>query len=414
MTNTMQKKLSILQCGGCALPISGSLKYAGTERIVWYLSNAFASMGHQSYVAAPGDSNLGRYGTLLPTIKKSEWGLKKNNRTIKGKKSNYPKHYQRCLTYAEERGVDIIQDHPGSGIITSIPYIQGKIQFPVSTTLHGRPSLENERDRLTAAYWREFQGEKRPIFFNAISEAQRSLYEKVIGIKVDKVIPHGVPTDFFRFQEEKANYLFWIGRINIGKGTDIAARVAKRTGMPLIIAGEVHTPNRSFYETKVKPLVDRTITNERERDILLQKLEVGESIVNNGEVLYIGPVDDRQKEILFRHAQTKLMLNRWPEPFGLVVIEALATGTPVIGTNRGSLPELIKDENTGFLLETGWTGEVERNEKQTREFVERVSLSLEKIKTIPNVHQNCRRHIEENFSLERMGKDYIDHYQEII
>jgi len=414
-------KLTILQCAGGSLAIRDDLKYAGTERIIFWLNRAFNEMGHETLVAASADSDLRGYGTLLPTVERSLWQRTGTERTIidnEKYEEAHNKKYKKSLEFVANNDVDIMHDHSGSSMITSKAYLEvrDKIDTPLVSTLHG-PVKEGHTEKYQL--WRKMKEEGRPIFANAISESQRRIFEERANIGIDRVILHGLPIEKSDFQPHKKDFLFWIGRIYHGKGTDLAIQVAKATGRPLIIAGEVHTPNKAFYNTSIQPHITRAIENgsqeeqEAEREKVIEALEEGREIARPEEVLFIGPLDDRQKSVFFRHAYAMLMPNRWEEPFGLTLIESMAAGTPVIGTATGALPEIIVNDKTGYLVTPQW----KRNGKKTlvaKAAVEDMSYALDKLSSIPNLARNCRTHVEKNFTLERMARDYIEFYNEIL
>lgn len=181
---------------------------------------------------------------------------------------------------------------------------------------------------------------------------------------------NGIDTSHFDFQEKPADYLLYFGRIHPDKGTLEAIQIAKRSKRQLIIAGLVQDEN--YFREKIEPLVD------------------GDS------VKYVGNVGPSQRNMLLGNAMAMLHPINFEEPFGLSVAESMLSGTPVVAYSRGSMPELIKQGETGFLV------------KNLEEAVESID-DLSKIN-----RANCRQHALENFSLERMAQDYLKLFERIL
>lgn len=417
-------KLNILHVAPVAIQVSRNLKYAGTERIALALNQVYHEQGHNSFVAASGDSDLGPYGRLVSTMPECLWKTNGIERKIIRPENAYSDHYNKSLEFALNNNIQIIQDHPGQYIVTSEEYNKRNIGIPIVTTIHGGVSVVKEEKY---AKFRRLQEEGAPVFFVSISESQRKKYENLTGIRIDEMIYNGVPIKELPFQEKKQDYLLWLGRISSIKGADLAIQVARKTKRPLIIAGEVHLPFKSFYEEKVEPYLTDVINSgslkdqEARRANLIEKLQSGEEVVGDGEILFVGPVNNYQKAVLFGNAKTVLQPNRWDEPFGLVMAEALATGTPVIGTHAGSIPEIIKDGETGYVIEPNWKnkeyaelsikGDLERkfdDEMMIRDLISAVD-NIGKIDP-----KRCREDAEKRFSQEVMGKNYLKFYKQIL
>jgi glycosyltransferase involved in cell wall biosynthesis len=249
----------------------------------------------------------------------------------------------------------------------------------------------------------------------------------LIGIRIDEMIYNGVPIDELPFKKEKQDYLLWLGRISSIKGTDLAVKVARETGRPLIIAGEVHRPFKSFYDETIAPYLTESVDSfspaeqEIRRNSLVEKLASGMEIVKGGEILFIGPVNNSQKAILFANASGLLQPNRWDEPFGLVMAEALATGTPVIGTHAGSIPELIKHGKTGYIIEPEWINKVDTDCRVNGDIERRFNDNLmvgdliSAVESLGKINpEDCRKDAVERFSQEVMGKNYLKFYERIL
>ncbi len=232
----------------------------------------------------------------------------------------------------------------------------GLVQTPVLTTIHGFSS-----QKILPVY-RKYN---HRTYYVAISEADRHPDLEYIA-----TVYHGIPIACYKFCTGPGDYLLFLGRIHPDKGTYEAIQVARRVGMPLIIAGIVQDDR--YFQTKVVPYVD------------------GE------KVKYFGPAGPVEKVELLRHARALLHLINFDEPFGLTVVEAMACGTPVIAVRRGAMPELVKDTVTGFLV-SDW---------------EEAAAMVKNIDGIDRAR--CRTWVEERFTCERMVEDYLEVYRKIL
>ena len=181
---------------------------------------------------------------------------------------------------------------------------------------------------------------------------------------------HGIPTGEFTFRREPGDYLLFFGRIHPEKGAREAIEVARRSGRKLVLAGIIQ--DEQYFREAVLPSVD------------------------GDQVRYVGSVGPEERDKLLGGAFALLHLISFEEPFGLSVVEAMATGTPVIAFPRGSMPEIILDGSTGFLVES-------------------VEAAEEALRRVPGINRAaCRGHVESRFSAERMVDDYIRVYRKVI
>jgi glycosyltransferase involved in cell wall biosynthesis len=199
--------------------------------------------------------------------------------------------------------------------------------------------------------------------FVTISNFQRSR-EKMEHLRT---IHHGVDLSVFKFYPKKQDYLSFIGRIAPVKGTHLAIEVAKRSGMPLKIAGEVQPMYQGYFDTMVKPHIDGKF------------------------IEYIGEADLAAKNELLGNSKAMLFPIQWDEPFGLVMIEAMATGTPVLALPGGSVAEVVKDGVSGYICRD----------------TDDMSVRVKDLKFAP---QGIRAYVQQNFSVERMGREYAQLY----
>jgi glycosyltransferase involved in cell wall biosynthesis len=230
---------------------------------------------------------------------------------------------------------------------------------PFITTLHGRldlPELSPVFDRFPNV----------PVV--SISDAQRQPLPQANYVRT---VYHGLPPDLLTPRPVKPDYLAFLGRIAPEKSPDRAIRIARRAGIPLKIAAKVDRVDEAYYREKIRPLID------------------------GRHVELIGEIGDAEKTEFLSGALALLTPINWPEPFGLVMIEAMACGTPVIAFNRGSVPEIIEPGLTGFVVE---------DEPSALAALSRVGgLSRTAI----------RREFESRFTVQRMAEDYVDLYEEL-
>lgn len=372
-------KMKILQIAPIGLPVRPDMKYGGTERVIRYLDVVYIDLGHESLVAAPGDSEV--CGELIETIPRSTWNIDREDlskRTVIEGKNWYSQHYKKCIdVILNGRDIDIVHDHPGSGIITSEEFERNKcrIDTPILSTLHGAfsPGNEERNER-----WKRLISEKRGIYFNAISNSQKKEFENA-GVEIEEVIYHGIPTERFGFEDTKGDYLFSIGRISSEKGQHIAIEIAKKSGRPLIIAGEVHSVDGEYWKKKIEPHID------------------------GDQIRFVGSLTDEEKIPYFQNAAAFIFPLQWKEPFGLIMIESMACGTPVIAYSRGSVPEVVRDGETGFVIQE--TGDKEED-------LESMVRAVNNLNSIDP--SKCRNHVVENFSIQKEAESYLNLYRRII
>ncbi len=386
-------------------PISKNIKYGGTERVVYLLNKSWHEKGHDSLVAAPKDSNLSGYGTLLPTVEKSIGNLNNLEKELFSGNELSEKHFSKSLDYAFQTKADVLQDNPGGYIVTSNSYerFRKKSNTPVVSILHAHLIVDNKDKKI-----KELQEKNDPSYYIAISHSQKKDFEKTYGMKVDEVIYHGISVESFPFSSEKQDYLYWMGGIYQRKGADLAIKVAKETGIPLVLSGK--KMEEDHFSKDIKPYITKNIEDSLEKKDFLNKIEENNYEFKKGEIIFTGPVNDIEKGVLAKKSKTFLLPNRpsHREPFGLVIVEAMATGTPVIGPNYGSIPEIV-NEKTGSIVDYSWKDEKTIDETK---YVERISEEVEKISKINP--QDCRKNVEERFSRQKMAKKYIDFYEKIL
>lgn len=318
--------------------------YGGTERVVDSLARGFAAAGHDVLLAAPADSTcpVPRVPGMRPSAPEDL------NFTL-----SELSHVARA--YAGMDGVDIIHDHTMAGPL----YLLRPERTPVVTTIHG-PLNSQAQDIYRAI--------ARKAAVIAISRDQAS---HAPGVPITRVIHHGMDLSSVPMGSGRGGYLCFVGRASRDKGLLESVMIAREAGIPLRIAVKMREPDEiRYFRDAVEPVLG---SNEE----------------------FVGEVDDASKYRLMGEALAFLNPIQWPEPFGLVMIEALATGTPVIGTAVGSAAEIIDHGRTGYL---GRTDELAG-------FVE-MAAGLDRAV--------CRRAVEERFSEERMVNEYLRLFEKLL
>jgi glycosyltransferase involved in cell wall biosynthesis len=235
----------------------------------------------------------------------------------------------------------------------------GRVGAARVTTLHGRLDIPD-----LAPLYRTFADE--PLV--SISDAQR---EPLPWANWIGTVHHGLPIDLLPFQPRPGKYLAFLGRISPEKRPDRAIELARRTGIPLKMAAKVDAADRDYYESQIKPLMDPAI------------------------VEYVGEITDREKGAFLGDALALLFLIDWPEPFGLVMIESMACGTPVVACRRGSVPEVIDVGETGLLVDD----------------CNGAAAVLQNIEAFDRAA--CYRKFQERFLSSRMAADYLRIYHRL-
>lgn len=326
------------------------LGYGGTELVVSLLTEELVRRGHQVTLFAAGDSE---------TMARLEPGCAKALRTLGVLPPVYARYEQRQLgkVFDRAREFDLIHSHMDAA---ALPYAEVS-QTPVVHTLHN-----------------PFTASTEPIFSQyrrqSLVTVSHSQQRPELGFNYGAAVYNAIALTQFEFypQPQVPPYLAFLGRMAEAKGPHLAIAIAQRSGWPLKMAGKVDFENQDFFERAVAPHID------------------GEHIE------YLGEVSHRQKQALMGQATATLFPISWPEPFGLVMAESMAGGTPVIAMAMGSTPEVVADGKTGFLCH-----------------------SIEDcIEAVAQVHRlsrpACREHVAINFSVERMVDNYEVLYRQLI
>jgi glycosyltransferase involved in cell wall biosynthesis len=325
--------------------------YGGTERVVHWLTEELVTLGHDVTLFASGDSQTsGKLEATWPRALRLDGSVRDPN-------ALHMVLLERVRQKCDQEEFDFLHFH-----LDYYPWSLFQRQpTPFVTTLHGRLDLP----------------EHQPVFDTfpevpviSISNAQRRPVPQANWVKT---IHHGLPENLLTPQAVNPSYLAVLGRIAPEKGVDRAIKIAMRCGIPLKMAAKVDRADQEYYEAVIRPL-----------------------IVDNPLVDFIGEISDREKPEFLSGAIALLLPIDWPEPFGLVMIEAMACGTPVIAYNRGSVAEIIEDGLTGFIVEdeTSAVGAVGRLPALSR--------------------QTIRKRFETRFTARRMALDYLNAYRDLM
>jgi glycosyltransferase involved in cell wall biosynthesis len=242
------------------------------------------------------------------------------------------------------------------------------LHFPLSrrqpithvTTLHGRLDIPD-----LGPLYQEFRD--MPVI--SISNAQR---EPLPWANWQATVYHGIPADMYRFHEEPGRYLAFLGRISPEKRVDRAIQIAKRVEVPLKIAAKVDPVDKRYFKREIEPLL-------------------GDPLVE-----HLGEISDGEKNEFLGNASALLLPIDWPEPFGLVIIEAMACGTPVIAYRGGAVPEVMEEGHTGFIVEA-------------------LEDAVRAVQRVPELsRKRCREVFEQRFTATRMAHDYVQLYEGLI
>jgi glycosyltransferase involved in cell wall biosynthesis len=321
--------------------------YGGTERVVSWLTEELIALGHDVTLFASGDSQTSaRLEAVWPRALRLDGAVRDPN-------ALHMMMLERVYQRADE--FDFLHFH-----LDYYPFsLFSRQATPFLTTLHGRLDLP----------------EHQPVFdtFSAvpvvsISNSQRRPLPQANWVRT---VHHGLPEKLLAPKPVKPSYFAFLGRIAPEKGIDRAIRIAQHCGMPLKVAAKVDRVDQDYFDEQIQPMI------------------------KSGNVEFIGEIADKDKSEFLSGAMVLLVPIDWPEPFGLVMIEAMACGTPVIAFNRGSVPEVIDEGVTGFIVEdiNGAIGAVDRLDH----------LSRDKI----------RKRFEERFTARRMAQDYLSVYRSL-
>jgi glycosyltransferase involved in cell wall biosynthesis len=338
-------RLAILAPAWFPVPPTG---YGGIEWVVWLLADGLVDAGHEVTLFAAGQSRTkARLDYVFEEAPSDEIG-----RTF-----TELRHALHC--YARQDAFDLINDH--TGLLGAA--VGGALHTPVAHTVHG------PLDGIPGALYEQVGAVAPTVGLISISMNQRKPKPHLNWIAN---CPNALDFDLYPFAPDRGEYLLFIGRMSPDKGAHRAVRTAIETGLPLKIAGKMREPlERQYFDAYVRPH-------------LTSRIE------------YVGEVSHGEKVELLQHARATLFPIEWEEPFGLVMIESMACGTPVIATRWGAVPEVVEHGRSGIIVDDWAVAPAALHEAD--------SLSPEA----------CRAYAERHFAPERMVRDYLRAYETML
>lgn len=320
--------------------------YGGTERVVSYITEELVKLGHEVTLYASGDSfTAARLRSVCERALRLEGGKLL---------SPLAHHLNLIETVAQEADeFDVVHFH-----LDYLPFSQiRRLEIPAVTTLHGRLDIPD-----LYPLFREFS-DMRLI---SISDAQRAPMPWAGWLAT---VHHGIPADLHQPSFEPGEYLAFLGRISPEKRVDRAIEIARMAGLPLRVAAKIDEVDRNYFESEISDLLA------------------------NSDVEFVGEIAEKEKTEFLGNASALLFPIDWPEPFGLVLIESMACGTPVIAFRGGSVAEIVDDGVTGFVVES-------------------VEEAVEALQRIPSLDRRaCHQRFLERFTSRRMCQEYLAAYE---
>jgi glycosyltransferase involved in cell wall biosynthesis len=324
--------------------------YGGTERVVSYLTEELVGMGHEVTLFASGDSVT--RARLVAACSQGLWGNPDCRETL-------PHHVHLMdLVFEDVSRFDLIHFHTD---YLHFPLLR---RYPCKsvTTIHGRLHTADVKSLLE-------EHPEAPLV--SISDSQRLPVPEANWVST---VHHGLPRGLHTFQSQPADYLAFLGRVSPEKRLDRAIEIARLAGKRLKVAAKIYPEERTYYSQVIEPLLNSS----------------------RSFVEFVGEVGGREKDEFLGNASALLFPIDWAEPFGLVMIESMACGTPVIAWRNGSVPEVIDDGVTGFV-------------------VENLAQAVRAVHDIARLsRRDCRKVFEERFDASRMARNYVDVYRRLV
>lgn len=322
--------------------------YGGTERVVAYLTDALVELGHDVTLFASGDSL-----TRARLVAASPRSLRLDQ-TCRDQMA--PQIRELELVSRMAHRFDVIHFHTG---FLHMPLAR-HLPAPSVTTMHGRLDLTE-----LAPLMSDFAD--APLV--SISNHQRKPYPHQTW---SATVYHGLPPRLLPFQASPGRYVAFVGRISPEKRLDRAIEIARRAGLELRIAAKIDSADKDYFDREIAPLMDQP------------------------HVRYLGEIGEDEKARLLGGARALLFPIDWPEPFGMVVIEALSCGTPVLAWPEGSVPELLQDGVNGWMVNS-------------------IDAAVDALRRVEAIDRRaCRATFEKRFTADRMARDYAAVYQRLI
>ena len=349
----MKRKLKIAIIAPFEEPVPPK-KYGGTELVVYNLTETLIDFGHQTTLLASGDSKTrAQLISIFPRALRKE----KINQDINIRNTLKYVSIAKILDKLSKLNLDLVHNHLGWRLIPFVKYLK----VPTVTTLHG--PLNHPYQKLIYGLFPNHP-------YVSISNNQR---KPLKNLNYVATVYNGINLDNFDFNPNPGKYLAFLGRISPEKGPKIAIQIAKKIRMKLKIAAKVDAVDIKYFKKEIKPLID------------------------GKQIEFLGEIGSEEKNKFLKNAYALLAPIQWQEPFGLFMIEAMACGTPVVVTNKGSASEIVANKKTGFIVSNN-----------INSFVS----AIKKIKFIDR--KKCYNRVKSYFSKEIMTKNYIQVYEKII
>jgi len=342
------KKLRIAQIAPLWFSIPPE-KYGGTERIISFLTEEMVRKGHDVTLFASGDSKtkanlraLTKEGIISRGIPWTDywWNI-----------------FNHSFGFEKADQFDIIHCH--WHIMGA--FFQKFAKTPVLHTMHNIPLRHDLR-------WEIYERYRNELNLVFISESERK--NAPVKIKNNWVIYNGIDLSNFKFNARPKDHFVWIARVSPAKGTKEAIEIAKKAGVKLLLAGQIQPQHQPYFDKEIKPQL-------------------------NSQIQYVGELSEEQLSDFYGPAKGCIYPINWEEPFGLIMAESMACGTPVIVFDRGSAREVVANGKTGFV-------------------VKNIDGAVEAIKKIDSIdRRECRKRVEDNFTFKKMADEYEKLYYEL-
>jgi len=346
--------------------------YGGTETVIFHLVEELVARGHDVTLVAPADAQ-----TSAKLVSFFPCSLRDEGIPWDAHLKAYS-HLFKAIEYVKVHHFDIVHLHLSSPSDMYLFPLVASLATPVVTTLHS-PFPFDQVQSCQGGTWLGHADECYREWLSSVpmvALSQSARTKVPYPLRFVGVVPHGLPMNHFKpTGEQPENFLAWLGRFSPEKGVHLAIQAAKAANMPLVLAGTIDRHQReqvTYFEEMVKPHIDQQ------------------------QISYIGPVDMDQKIDMLSRARGFLNPIEWEEPFGLVMLEAMAVGCPVIPFARGAAPELIADGISGFLVQ------------DVQEMVQSVARLGELDR------QKVRAYAKRNFSVHTMAENYLKVYRQVI
>jgi len=355
----MKKRLRIAQVSPLWYTVPPK-KYGGVEKIVAYLADGLTKKGHEVTLFAPPGSKT-EAKNLVSIFRKPlrEAGVSWDNKYWD------LMNLSEAVRRAGQGAFDIVHNHIDAAEV----FFSGLNKIPVISTIHNGIYFNKQANEYYKTRYEILKAGRNNLSVVFISKALKNLVG--FNFKKSRVIYNGIDTKKFAFNEKPDDYFLWVGRIEKKKGIENAIEAVSRVGGRLIIAGRIDEISKQYFTATIKPKLSKKIR-------------------------YISELNENELADFYGNARAFLYPIEWEEPFGLVVAEAMACGTPVIAYRRGSMEELIKNGKSGFVIDSD---------------IKKLTEAMGKIDQIDR--GTVRKHTEDNFSEKRMVDEYEKFYYEL-